>query len=114
MAPPSPARLYATAVGALLFVLGIVGFFHDLSWVNYAHLATGALGLLLAGAAPRFYAAVVGLAYVTLAVLGLPDGYLWLHLAVGALGLAAAAATKSVRGSLGTNTVPKEPRNRVA
>jgi Domain of unknown function (DUF4383) len=69
MEPPSPARLYAAAVGALLFVAGIVGFFYDASfgslgdveivlgvlpvngWLNLLHLATGALGLAMAGAA---------------------------------------------------------------
>jgi hypothetical protein len=96
MEPASPARLYATLVGAALFVGGIVGFFYDLSWLNYMHLATGALGLLLASAAPRPYALCMGLAYLGLAVLGFSGGEEWLqwpHLALGLLGLAAFAGT---------------------
>jgi hypothetical protein len=66
MEPASPARLYATAVGALLLILGIVGFFygsafgspgaldHTLGalrtngWLNLLYAALGALGLLTA------------------------------------------------------------------
>jgi hypothetical protein len=111
MAPPSPARLYATLIGAILFAGGIVGFFYDLSWLNFLHLATGALGLLLAGSAPRPYAFCMGLLYLALAAWGFADGEAWLqwpHLALGLLGLAAFAAS---RGSLVTHRVPKEPRN---
>jgi hypothetical protein len=96
MEPPNPARLYATLVGAILFVAGILGFFHDLSWVNYLHLASGALGLLLAGSAPRPYALCMGLVYGGLAVWGFAGGEEWLqwpHLALGLLGLAAFAGT---------------------
>jgi hypothetical protein len=96
MAPPSPARLYATLAGAFLFVFGIAGFFEDLSWLNYLHLASGALGLLLAGSAPRPYALCLGAIYTGLAVLGFDsDG--WLHLTLGLLGLAAGAATSEPR-----------------
>ena len=94
MAPPSPARLFATLAGAFLFVFGLAGFFEDLSWLNFLHLGTGALGLLLAGAAPRPYAFAVGVAYTALAILGFEDDG-WLHLTVGLLGLAAAAAPAS-------------------
>jgi MYXO-CTERM domain-containing protein len=109
MEPASPARLYATLVGAALFVGGIVGFFYDLSWINYAHVATGALGLLLAGAAPRPYALCIGLVYLGLAVWGFSSGeeWQWPHLALGLLGLAAAVSTR--RSSV-THDVPKEPR----
>src|SRR5690242_11440400 len=80
MAEASPARLYATLVGLLLAVLGIVGFFYSASfgapgevddalglfavngWINVLHLLTGVLGLLLAGTAPRAYARWVGIA----------------------------------------------------
>ena len=66
MEPASPARLYATAVGVLLILLGIVGFFYGSSfgspgtldhtlgalrtngWMNLLWAALGALGLLLA------------------------------------------------------------------
>jgi Domain of unknown function (DUF4383) len=88
MEPPSPARLFATLVGAALFVYGIVGFFYDSSfthpddlrealgllsvngWANSFHVLTGALGLLLAGFASRRYAIGVSVAYVSIAVLG--------------------------------------------
>ena len=67
MEAASPARLYAAAGGALLLVLGIVGFFYSASfgapgeveaalgvlrvnaWLNLLYVATGALGLLAAG-----------------------------------------------------------------
>ena len=70
MEPASPARLYATAVGALLILLGIVGFFYGSSfgspgtldhtlgalrtngWLNLLWAALGALGLLLAEPGP--------------------------------------------------------------
>jgi hypothetical protein len=92
MEPPSPARLYATAVGALLVVLGIVGFFYSASfgspgpvedslgvlrvngWLNVLHIATGALGLLAAGYASRGYALAIGSLYTVLAVWGLAIG----------------------------------------
>jgi len=96
MEPPSPARLYATAVGAVLVVLGILGFFDDLSWLNFLYVATGALGLALAGRASRPYALGLGLLYTTLAIWGFADGG-WLHLALGLLGLAAAAGTAKAR-----------------
>ena len=96
MEPPSPARLYATLIGAVLFVAGIVGFFGDLSWLNYLHLATGALGLLLAGIAARPYALCMGALYTGLAVWGFAAEEAWPrwpHLALGLLGLAAFAGT---------------------
>ncbi len=108
MAPPSPARLYATVAGALLFVVGIVGFFHDLSWLNFLHLGSGALGLLLAGSAPRFYALGLGAIYTALAIFAFGDAG-WLHLSLGVLGLA--AAHPRVRGSFVTREAPKEPRS---
>jgi hypothetical protein len=107
MEPASPARLYATLVGAVLFVAGIVGFFHDLSWLNYLYVASGAIGLLAAAAAARPYALCVGTLYTALAILDFASRG-WPHLAVGLLGLAAFAST---RGSLATHDVPKEPRD---
>jgi hypothetical protein len=97
MEPASPARLYATVAGAVLFVGGIVGFFFDLSWLNYLHLASGAIVLLLAGAAPRFCALALGLTYTVLAAWDLPDPLGWAHLAIGLLGLAALAGTSKAR-----------------
>jgi hypothetical protein len=89
MEPASPARLYATAVGALLVVLGIVGFFYGSSfgspgmldhtvgvlrtngWGNILWVVVGALGLLTAGAASRTYALTAGLLLTMLGVWGL-------------------------------------------
>ncbi|HEX3737765.1 MAG TPA: DUF4383 domain-containing protein [Solirubrobacterales bacterium] len=89
MEPANPARLYATAVGALLVVLGIVGFFYGSSfgspgtldhtlgalrtngWLNLLWALVGALGLLLAGTASRAYALGAGLLFTVLGVWGL-------------------------------------------
>ena len=121
----SPARLYAAVVGALLFLLGIVGFFYSASfgapgevaaalaglrvnaWLNLLYAALGALGLLLAGTAPRTYALGAGALLTLLGIWGLaldPGasilGFLpaagtneALALALGLLGLLAAAGT---------------------
>jgi hypothetical protein len=109
MEPPSPARLYAIVAGALLVVLGIVGFFYDASftslndlepalgvlevnaWFNLLYAFTGAVGVLVAGASSRQYALAMGLLYTLLAIFGW--GSEGLHLAIGLLGLAAAAGT---------------------
>jgi hypothetical protein len=92
MDAPSPARLYATAVGATLLIAGIVGFFYGASfgspgevgemlgvfavngWVNVLHILTGALGLLVAGFASRRYSLWLGAAYVILALWGFALG----------------------------------------
>jgi Domain of unknown function (DUF4383) len=109
MEPASPARLYASLAGALLVVLGIVGFFYDASftslddlqpalgaidvnaWFNLLYVFTGAIGVLVAGVASRPYSLAMGLLYTLLGILGL--GTEWLHLALGVLGLAAVAGT---------------------
>jgi len=137
MEPASPARLYASVAGALLVVLGIVGFFYDASftglhdlqhalgvlrvnaWFNLFYIATGALGLLLAGVAPRQYSLIVGLLFTLLAIVGW--GTPGLHLVIGLLGLAAAAGTprpkkarrkrRPKRGSFRSLRVRKEPRD---
>ncbi len=125
MDAPSPARLYATAVGAALVVAGIVGFFYSASfgspgevddalgifavngWANVLHILTGALGLLMAGYASRQYSLWLGSLYLALALWGFAIGsgesilgFLpvntadnLLHLALGALGVAAALST---------------------
>jgi Domain of unknown function (DUF4383) len=85
---PSPARLFATAVGAALLVYGTVGFFYDSSfadpgntrdalgllsvngWANAFHMLSGAAGLLLAGFAPRAYAIWITAIYLAIAALG--------------------------------------------
>ncbi|HMJ73623.1 MAG TPA: DUF4383 domain-containing protein [Solirubrobacterales bacterium] len=88
MEPPSPARLFATLVGAGLVIYGIVGFFYDSSfnrpddlrealgllsvngWANSFHVLTGAVGLLLAGFASRRYALWLTAMYAAVAVFG--------------------------------------------
>ncbi|MGN6664861.1 MAG: DUF4383 domain-containing protein [Solirubrobacterales bacterium] len=127
MEAASPARLYATVVGALLVVLGILGFFYTASfgglghyedalgglrvnaWLNLFYLAVGGIGLLVAGASSRAYALAIGVLFTALAIVGWGTGML--HLVLGLLGLAAAAGTPSEkRGSKGTKYVQKEPR----
>lgn len=89
MESAGPARLYATAAGALLVLLGVVGFFYGSSfgspgtldhtlgalrtngWENLLWIMLGALGLLLAGAASRAYALVAGALLTVLGVWGL-------------------------------------------
>jgi hypothetical protein len=125
MEAASPARLYATVVGGVLVIAGIVGFFYSASfgspgevddifgvlsvnaWHNLVHILTGALGLLMAGYAARQYALGLGVIYLVVAVwgfiIGSGDSILgfipintadnFLHLILGALGIAAAVAT---------------------
>jgi hypothetical protein len=88
MEQASPARLYATLVGAALLIFGIAGFFFDSSfaapedarealgllsvngWANVFHILTGALGLLLAGFASRRYAIWLTAVYAAIAIVG--------------------------------------------
>ena len=88
MEASSPARLYATLVGAVLTIVGISGFFYSGSfgspgevdkvfgilavngWHNILHLATGLLGLACAGYAARQYALGLGLVYLVVAIWG--------------------------------------------
>jgi Domain of unknown function (DUF4383) len=88
MEASSPARLYATLVGAVLTIVGISGFFYSSSfgspgevdkvfgilalngWHNVLHLATGLLGLAAAGYAARQYALALGLVYLVVAIWG--------------------------------------------
>ena len=92
MEPSSPAKLYATVVGAVLTIVGIIGFFYSSSfgspgsvddmfgilsvngWHNVLHLATGLLGLAAAGYFARTYALAVGLAYLVVAIWGFAIG----------------------------------------
>jgi hypothetical protein len=122
---PSPARLYATLLGAILLVVGIGGFFYSASfgqpgkvddllgvlpvngWENALHIASGAIGLAVAGFAARQYALVLGVFYTAIAIWGfatgggasiiglLPVGLggSLIHLILGLLGLSAALAT---------------------
>ena len=86
----SPARLYCTLVGAVLVIVGILGFFYEASfdtgdaikadeaigllavngWHNLVHLAIGLLLLAAAGSAARTAALGVGLLYLVLAIWG--------------------------------------------
>jgi Domain of unknown function (DUF4383) len=84
----SPARLYATLVGGVLVVAGIIGFFYSASfgspgnvddvfgiltvnaWHNIFHIVTGAIGLLVAGYAARQYALWLGVVYLVIAAWG--------------------------------------------
>jgi hypothetical protein len=88
----SPARLYATLVGAVLVVAGIIGFFYEASfatgneivsddvfgllavngWHNIVHILFGLLGLALAGNtdSARFYCLFSGVVYLVLAIWG--------------------------------------------
>jgi Domain of unknown function (DUF4383) len=127
MEAASPARLYAAVVGALLFVLGVVGFFYDASfgslgsyeqalgalqvngWLNLFYVATGAIGLLVGGVSSRTYSLTVGLLYTLLAIVGW--GSPGLNLVVGLLGIAAAAGTPNAkRGSKIARKATKKPR----
>jgi hypothetical protein len=92
MEPPSPARLYASLTGALLVILGILGFFYSASfgspgevddmlgvfavngWLNVIHIALGAIGLLVAGFASRSYSLWLGLLLIVGAAWGFVIG----------------------------------------
>jgi hypothetical protein len=92
MEEASPARLYATLVGGVLVIAGIVGFFYSASfgspgavddalgilsvngWHNVFHILTGAIGLLVAGFAARQYALWLGVVYVALTIWGFAIG----------------------------------------
>jgi hypothetical protein len=136
MEPPSPARLYASVTGALLVILGILGFFYSASfgspgevddmlgvfavngWLNVVHIALGAIGLLVAGFASRSYSLWLGLLLVVIGawgfVIGNDEAILGflainfcddaLHLVLGVLGLAAAAATPRRRAAPAPST----------
>jgi hypothetical protein len=88
----SPARLYATVVGGILVIAGIIGFFYSASfgapgnvdevfgilsvnaWHNIVHIVTGAIGLLVAGYAARQYALWLGIVYLIVAIWGFVIG----------------------------------------
>ena len=95
MSGSSPARLYATLVGGVLVIAGILGFFYSASfdtgdevlrdtddvlgilsvngWHNLVHIATGVLGLAAAGYWARTYALGLGLLYVLIAIWGFAE-----------------------------------------
>jgi hypothetical protein len=92
----SPAQLYALVVGAILVVVGVVGFFANTSfavgadvpraplfgfldvngWHNVVHLVTGAAGLAAFRnpVSARTYALVLGVVYLIVALWGFALG----------------------------------------
>ena len=95
----SPARLYCTLVGAVLVIVGIIGFFYSAGfdtgtagvaadthevfgilgvngWHNLVHIALGVLALAVSGSqsGARAYCLGIGLVYVVLALWGFIDG----------------------------------------
>jgi len=92
----SPAQVFALVIGATLTVAGVVGFFYSASfdtgdgtereallgildvngWLNLVHIATGGLGLVLAGSygPARTYALGVGGVYLVVTLLGFLAG----------------------------------------
>jgi hypothetical protein len=92
----SPAQVYALVIGAALVLAGILGFFYNASfgtgdgterdavlgildvngWHNVVHVASGVLGLALAGSydGARAYALGVGAVYLVVTVLGFVAG----------------------------------------
>ncbi len=127
----SPAQVFALVIGATLLIAGIVGFFYNASfgtgdgterdavlgildvngWHNVVHIASGAIGLLLAGSygGARGYALVFGGIYLVVALLGFIAGDgeeifnlipvntedNFLHLLIGLAGVGAGLATPS-------------------
>ena len=92
----SPAQLYALAIGLILVVAGIAGFFYSASfstgdgterdavlgildvngWHNLVHIASGAIGLAVMASygASRGYALGLGAVYLLITVLGFIAG----------------------------------------
>jgi len=84
----TPAQLYATLVGGVLVIAGIIGFFYSSSfgspgevddvfgilavnaWHNIFHIVTGGIGLLAVGYAARQYALYLGILYLVLTAWG--------------------------------------------
>jgi hypothetical protein len=96
MAERSPAQVYALVIGLTLVAAGILGFFYSASfstgdgtereavlgildvngWHNVVHIATGAIGLLVATSygGARGYALGLGAVYLLVAALGFIAG----------------------------------------
>ena len=135
----TPAQLYSLVFGATLLLVGIIGFFVDSGfdagsnvqgdelilfevngWHNLVHIASGALGLALAGSrtGARTFALGFGAVYLLVAIWGLitGDNVLFglipvngadnvLHLLIAGAGIAAGLASpddSAVRGTRGT------------
>ena len=127
----TPAQLYSLVFGAVLLAAGIIGFIADSSfgnlgsgvqgdklivfevngWHNLVHIASGALGLALAGraASARAFALGFGAVYLLVTVIGLIDGNdifgllpinaadNVLHIAIALVGIAAGLASAPAR-----------------
>lgn len=124
----TPAQLYSLLFGAVLLLAGILGFFVDSSFEtgngiqgdelvvfevnglhNIVHIASGLLGLALAGSAAgaRAFALGFGAVYLLVTIIGFVDGSdvlglipvndadNFLHLAIALTGLAAGLASDS-------------------
>lgn len=122
----TPAQLYALLFGVALLLVGIIGFFVDSSFEtgsgiegdeliifevngihNLVHIASGLLGLALAGSrsGARLYALGFGAVYLLVTIIGFIDGNdvlglipvntadNFLHLVIALTGLAAGAAS---------------------
>jgi hypothetical protein len=134
----SPAQVYALVIGLTLVAAGILGFFYNASfgtgdgterdavlglldvngWHNVVHIATGALGLFVAGSygGARAYALGLGVVYLLVAALGFIAGDgdeifnlipvntedNVLHLLIGIAGVGAGLATPSSERHPGT------------
>ena len=94
MAERSPAQLYSLVFGVVLVAAGILGFFYEASfavgddtlvereavlgildvngWHNLVHIASGVIGLAVAGSysGARTYALAFGAIYVVVAIVG--------------------------------------------
>jgi hypothetical protein len=92
----SPAQVYALVIGLTLVAAGIAGFFYDASfstgddierdavlgildvngWQNILHVASGAIGLFVAGSyrGARAYALGLGVVYLLVTLLGFSAG----------------------------------------
>ena len=127
----SPAQVYALVFGVVLVAAGILGFFYEASfssgddaareavlgildvngWHNLVHIASGVVGLAVAGsyANARMYALGFGAIYIVVAILGFIYGNgdeifdiipvntedNVLHVLIGVAGLGAGMATPS-------------------
>ena len=128
IADRTPAQIYALLFGAVLLAVGVIGFAVDGSfetgggvqgdelilfevngWHNLVHIASGALGLALAGSrvGARAFALGFGAVYLVVTAWGFVDGASvlglvavntsdnFLHLAIGLLGVGAGIASAS-------------------
>ena len=95
MSTTSPARIYALVVGVVLVAAGVIGFFYESAftsdesvreavlgildvngWHNVVHIASGVVGLMVAGSydGSRLYAFGLGAVYLLVALLGFLAG----------------------------------------